>query len=84
MSQDSLGLRQTNAMLNERINLIITRATSATEANKALQARLSVVERERDAVRSLIGIERQRAIEMGQVAQAARTQAATMDMQLQR
>lgn len=82
--QDTQGLRQTNAMLNERISLIISRATAATDANKALQTRLTAVERERDAVRSLMGIERQRAAEMGQVAEAARSQAVAKEIQLQR
>jgi hypothetical protein len=82
--QDSTGLRQSNAMLNERINMIIKRAGAATEANKLLTGRLGTVERERDAVRALVGIERQRANELGHVAEAARVEAATKELQIQR
>ena len=38
--QDTHSLKQNNAILNERINMIIKRATSATEANKMLTSRL--------------------------------------------
>jgi chromosome segregation ATPase len=84
MMQDSFGLQQTNAMLNERVQLVIRRATAATDANKVLTARLSSAEREREAVRALVQIERQRATEMGAVAEEARTLAATKEVQLQR
>ena len=84
LQRDSQSLQQTNAMLNERINQTIQRATATSEANSILTSRLNEVEREKDAVRFLIGIERQRAAEMGQVAEAARVQAATKEMQLQR
>jgi hypothetical protein len=71
-------------MLNERINMIIKRAGAATEANKMLTGRLSAVERERDAVRALVGIERQRASDLGHIAEAARVDAATKELHIQR
>jgi hypothetical protein len=71
-------------LLNERINMIIRRAGAATEANKLLTGRLGAVERERDAVRALVGIERQRAADMTHVAEAARVEAATREMHIQR
>lgn len=71
-------------MLNERINMIIRRAGAATEANKLLTGRLGAVERERDAVRALVGVERQRTADLAHVAEAARVEAAAKDMHLQR
>jgi hypothetical protein len=51
-------LRGTNAMLEERVQLVIQRAASAHDATKVLTARLASVERERDAVRAMINVER--------------------------
>jgi hypothetical protein len=68
MMHDTHGLQQNNVLLGERVSLIIKRAGAATEANKLLTSRLGSVERERDAVRALVGIERQRASEMGHLA----------------
>eukprot|EP01038_Epipyxis_sp_PR26KG_P014135 gene14135-18964_t len=82
--QDCYSLRQTNEMLNERVNLMIKRAAAASDANKVLSSRLSAVERERDSIRALVAVERQRATEMVAIAEAARSQTATKDMQLQR
>ncbi len=82
--QDSSGLKQNNVMLNERINMIIKRAGAATEANKLLTGRLGAVERERDAVRALVGIERQRASDMSHIAESARVEAATKELHIQR
>lgn len=79
-----MGLRQSNALLNERINMIIKRASAATEANKVLTERMASVERERDAVRALVNIERQRATDMSSIAEAARVQAATKEIHIQR
>lgn len=84
MIQDMHGLKQTNTMLNERIQLIIKRASDASDANKVLSSRLLSVERERNAMRALVSVERQRATEMGQVAETARSQAANRDVQMQR
>lgn len=83
-TQDTSGLKQNNVMLNERINMIIKRAGAATEANKLLTGRLGSVERERDAVRALVGIERQRASEMSHIAESARVDAATKELYIQR
>jgi hypothetical protein len=68
------GLRQTNAMLNERVQAVIRRAGEAAEANKLLAAKLQGAERERDAGRAAAGAERHRSAEMGRVAEAARAQ----------
>ena len=84
MMQDTSGLKQSNVMLNERINMIIKRAGAATDANKMLTSRLGSVERERDAVRAMVGIERQRASELSHVAEAARVDAATKELHIQR
>ena len=84
MMQDTSGLKQNNVMLNERINMIIKRAGAATEANKLLTGRLGTVERERDAVRALVGIERQRAADMGHLAESARAESASKELHLQR
>mmetsp|Transcript_2324 Transcript_2324/g.3663 ORF Transcript_2324/g.3663 Transcript_2324/m.3663 type:complete len:1405 (+) Transcript_2324:94-4308(+) len=84
LMNDTHGLKQSNVMLNERVNMIIKRAGAATDANKLLTSRLGSVERERDAVRALVGLERQRASEMGHIAETARAQAATKELQIQR
>ena len=84
LMQDTHGMRQTNSMLNERVQMVLKRATAAADANKILSSRLLSVERERDAMRALVGVERQKSTEMGQLAEAARVQAATKDLQLQR
>lgn len=82
MMQDTHSLRQTNAMLNERVQLAIKRAAAATDANKIVAARLSSVERERDAVRALISTERQRATDMSHVLEATREQLMHRDLQV--
>ena len=76
LMQDSHGLRQTNLMLNERVQMIIKRASAATEANRLLSSRLSSIEGERDAMRSVVSSERQKAADYEQIAQAARTEIA--------
>lgn len=82
--QDSHTIRQTNAMLNERVQMVIKRATAAADANKVLSSRLASVERERDINRALMGTERQQKEEMMSVAEAARAQVASREVQLQR
>lgn len=71
-------------MLNERLSIIMKRAAASGEANKVLTSRLSTIERERDAARSVIDLERQRNADMTKVVEAARVEAATKDIQLQR
>lgn len=71
-------------MLNERLSIIMKRAAASGEANKVLTSRLSTIERERDAARSVIDLERQRNSDMTKVVEAARVEAATKDIQLQR
>ena len=71
-------------MLNERVQMVIKRATAAADANKVLSSRLASVERERDINRALMGTERQQKEEMISVAEAARAQVASREVQLQR
>ena len=82
--QESHSLRQSNGMLTERMQLVIKRAASATDANKVLSTRLSAVERERDAVRAMIGLERQKASDMSQIVEVARSQLIDKDLMLNR
>lgn len=64
--------------------MVMKRATAAADANKVLSSRLASVERERDANRALVSTERQRAEEMISVAEVARAQVASREVQLQR
>ncbi len=84
MVQDSHALKQSNAMLNERLTIVMKRAAASAEANKVLTSRLGSVEKERDAMRAIVEIERQRAADMMKVAEVARIDAATKDIHLQR
>jgi predicted nuclease with TOPRIM domain len=84
LMQECHSLRQTNAMLNERVTMVMKRASASADANKILSSRLVSVERERDAMRTLVGVERQRATEMSQVAATARMAAASKDIAVQR
>lgn len=45
--QEIHGLRSTNIMLTERVQMVIKRATATADANKVLSVRLAAVERER-------------------------------------
>ncbi len=71
-------------MLNERLTIVMKRATAVTEANKVLTTRVSSVERERDTLRSVIDMERQKAHDMMKIAETARIDAASKEIQLQR
>ena len=73
-----------NAMLNERVQMVMKRAAGAADANKVLSSRLAAVERERDASRAMISTERQRAEDMVSVAEVARSQVAAREAQMQR
>lgn len=84
MIQDAHALKQSNAMLNERLTIVMKRAAASAEANKVLTARLGSVEKERDAMRAIVEVERQRAADMMKVAEVARIDAATKDIQHQR
>ena len=77
-------MRTTNSVLNERIQTIIQRATSASDGQQLLSSRLKAVERERDAVRTVVAAERQRAAEMERIAETARAQSAATEVQLQK
>jgi len=74
MMQDTHSLRQTNEALNERVKMVVRRATAAADANKVLSSRLASVERERDAVRALVSVERQRAEDLSSMTEIQRTQ----------
>jgi chromosome segregation ATPase len=84
LMQDSYGLRQTNQMLNERVAAIIKRAAAAGDANKILSSRLMNAERERDAIRSLLQAEQQRANELEGVTQQVRTESILREIQASR
>lgn len=71
-------------MLNERLSILMKRATAAADANKVLTTRLSSVERERDAYRSIIEMERQKTQEMTKIAEIAKIETASKELQLQR
>ena len=64
-------------MLDERIQVVMKRATATTDANKILSAQLHSIQIERDAMRALVGVERNRANDQTAVAAAARASAAT-------
>lgn len=84
LMQDLYGLRQTNHMLNERVAAIIKRAAAAGDANKILSSRLMNAERERDAIRSLLHAEQQRANELEGMTQQVRTESILREIQASR
>lgn len=51
-------------MLNERVELLIKRSTNAMDNNKLLVHKYASVERERDALRTLNAMEKQRNTDM--------------------
>ena len=71
-------------MLNERLTIVMKRASAAQENSKLLTSRLSGVERERDTLRAVVEVERQRAADMARLAETARIESATKDIHLQR
>jgi len=77
MMQDLHQARQTKNMLDERIQVVMKRASAAADANKILSAQLHSIQVERDAMRALVGVERNRANDQTAVAAAARASAAT-------
>lgn len=64
-------------MLDERIQVVMKRASAAADANKILSAQLHSIQVERDAMRALVGVERNRANDQTAVAAAARATAAS-------
>lgn len=84
MIQENYTLTQANKMLHERITMLLKRATSASDANKVLSTRLASVERERDTMRALAGIEKQKASDLASVVELARAQTATATAQANR
>ena len=71
-------------MLHERVTMLLKRATAAADASKVMGTRLAAVERERDAMRSVAGLERQKAVDLSSVVELSRAQAATANAQLNR
>jgi hypothetical protein len=71
-------------MLNERLSVIMKRASAATDANKILTTRLGSLERERDALRSLINMERTKTADMLKIAEMAKLEATNKDIRIQR
>jgi hypothetical protein len=64
-------------MLTERIELLIKRSTNAIDNNKLLVHKCSAIERERDALRTLIAAEKQRTSDMQTMLHSGRISAAT-------
>ncbi len=71
-------------MLHERVTMLLKRATAATDSTKVMATRLAAVERERDAMRSIAGIEKQKSSDLESVVELSRAQAATAAAQLDR
>lgn len=84
LMQELYSERTQNSMLTERVAALLKRAASASDATKVMSSRLAAVERERDAMRSLAAMERQKASELGSVVEISRAQAATASAQLNR
>jgi regulator of replication initiation timing len=84
LMQELYSERSQNAMLTERVAALLKRAAAASDASKVMSARLAAVERERDAMRSVATMERQKASELGAVVEISRAQAATASAQLNR
>lgn len=76
--------KQTNAMLNERLSIIMKRATASNDSNKVLTTRLGSVERERDGLRSLLDMERQKAQDMLKMAEMTKIESVNKDLIIQR
>ena len=53
--------------LQQRSQTLVSRAASATDSTKVLQARLTALERERDALRARVDGERRRSDDMAQI-----------------
>jgi hypothetical protein len=71
-------------MLNERLSIVMKRAAASQENSKLLTSRLTTIERERDSMKAVLELERQRAADMSKLAETARIEAATKDIHLQR
>ena len=77
-------LIDSNGLLNERLQHLMKRVNATGESNKILNSRLISVERERDALARLIGMERQKALDMSKVVESVRYQMADKDLELQK
>ena len=64
-------------MLNERVNLLVKRSTNAIDNNKILVHKLTQLEQERDALRMMIGGEKQKVLDMQTLLHQSRTPTAT-------
>jgi hypothetical protein len=59
--------QQTVLTLQQRSQTLVSRAASAADSSKVLQARVAALEREREALRGLVDGERKRAGDMAQL-----------------
>lgn len=82
--QEIYSGKQSNAMLNERLAILLKRATAATDSNKVLTSRLGSLERERDTLRGLLDLERHKVQEVMKVAEATKMEAVQKEMELKR
>jgi chromosome segregation ATPase len=78
------GMKQTNAMLNERMQLLLKRINELTESNKVMSARITSLEKERDALSRLLSIERQKVVDMNRLVENTRSQLAAKEHELKR
>lgn len=72
-AQENFSLKQTISTLQQRSATLVSRAASATDTNKILQARISALERERDSVRNVLEGERKRSSDLAQVIMISRS-----------
>lgn len=77
-------MKQTNSMLNERMQLLLKRINEITESNKIMSNRISSLEKERDALSRLLGIERQKVVDMSKLVENTRSQLAAKEHELKR
>lgn len=71
-AQDNYNIKQSNTMLNERLQLLIKRSTNAIDNNKLLVHKLTGIESERDALRTLISREKQRSVDLESLLHSSR------------
>lgn len=71
-------------MLNDRMNLLLQRLTALGDTHRVLSSRVGGLEREREALNKLLGIERQKTIDLTRLLEATRTQLAGKEKELQR
>mmetsp|Transcript_21473 Transcript_21473/g.31144 ORF Transcript_21473/g.31144 Transcript_21473/m.31144 type:complete len:1310 (-) Transcript_21473:121-4050(-) len=73
LAQENYGLKQTILTLQQRSVTLVNRAASAADSAKILQARVSALERERDALRSVVDSERRKSSDLTQIVLSSRS-----------